>query len=402
MDAQVERLDWSDGEEDRNIRRSELSSQNYLARWFGIRRWVDRCGGPGKGKLSFPGKGDRKKGDARYQTYEGYPSNHPNHEAFFLSIRYDRKPLPSSHVSTSTVSSKISSTWDGRFSGEGRNFRIKKEKWRGRRKKYFLLLLVSTLYGQIRLVPIRSERREISKTNVKIPWARKKRRKVVAKMQRPPREICTHGLIPGWQKSRETLGRVFAKRAAGIRMRPGRAIVPFPFPSRCSFPDPRDATCVPALQTRTTGRGLSTVNKGWPSAWIPTAPTAPCGWTPTHPPTSGPRDFARSTLHGARTCAVIANTSLLHPIASHVSRNRAGFFECLFWVHRERTFQRIPKKRGWKASDNENEGSAKSRGDEPMGGPSGFFFFLMDFREARFRWISSVEQRPFRLIYYTG
>lgn len=31
-----------------------------------------------------------------------------------------------------------------------------------------------------------------------------------------------------------------------------------------------------------------------------------------------------------------------------------------------------------------------------------FFFFLMDFREARFRWISSVEQRPFRLIYYTG
>lgn len=120
--------------------------------------------------------------------------------------------------------------------------------------------------NSIRSNSIGTERNiEISKTNVKIPWARKKRRKVVAKMQRPPREICTHGTRFDSrlaEESRNPWPRICETRrrhtnATGPRYRP------FPISiSRCSFPDPRDATCVPALQTRTTGRGLSTVNKG--------------------------------------------------------------------------------------------------------------------------------------------
>lgn len=71
-----------------------------------------------------------------------------------------------------------------------------------------------------------------------------------------------------------------------------------------------------------------------------------------------------------RRFAVIANTSLLHPIASHVSRNRAGFFECLGCIEKERFKE-------FRRSEDERRATTrtKSRGDEPIGGPSGFFFF---------------------------
>lgn len=79
-----------------------------------------RC--DGKGKPSFPGKGEKRG----REISNGRPSN----EAFFLSIRYNRKPPASSRVSTSTVSSQISSdTCDGRF------FQVREEEWKKEEEK---------------------------------------------------------------------------------------------------------------------------------------------------------------------------------------------------------------------------------------------------------------------------
>lgn len=171
-----------------------------------------RC--DGKGKPSFPGKGEKRG----REISNGRPSN----EAFFLSIRYNRKPPTSSHVSTSTVSSQISSdTCDGRF------FQVREEEWKKeeekcspsssspyRIEKKFLLFKFS----------FRSTITEgIEESIMEYTWyiqnehknslgeRKKKKRKYVR---------TEHGLIPGWHKSRNPWPRICETRRRHTNVSP--------------------------------------------------------------------------------------------------------------------------------------------------------------------------------------
>lgn len=173
-----------------------------------------RC--DGKGKPSFPGKGEKRG----REISNGRPSNH---EAFFLSIRYNRKPPASSRVSTSTVSSQISSdTCDGRF------FQVREEEWKKEEEKCspsssspYRVRNVSSFRI---LVSFHDHGRNRGKYCImEYTWyIQNERKNSLGERKKKKRKYARteHGLIPGWHKSRNPWPRICETRRRHTNVSP--------------------------------------------------------------------------------------------------------------------------------------------------------------------------------------
>ena len=189
-----------------------------------------------KGNQVSPAKGIEKRGR---EISNGRPSNH---EAFFLSIRYNRKPPASSHVSTSTVSSQISSdTCDGRF------FQVREEEWKKEEEK------CSSSSSPYRVRNVSSFRILVSFHDhgrnrgkyciMEYTWYIQNERKNSLDERKKKKEICTHGTRFDSRLAQEPkpLAAYLRNAPPAYECKPMTGALPslsHPFPSRCSF-DPR-------------------------------------------------------------------------------------------------------------------------------------------------------------------